>query len=390
MTLVIEDAAGGGALSWPGPAQPDMENLALIYVTDTTDSGTEGSLRYAMEYPGPRRIIPTISGTIELLDDIDIVDSMMYYDGGAGPAPGLLVIGGTIRIFTSDLVFEHLHVRRGDDQNGNSQDCFALTHGSADIVLNHCSVGWGVDENLGINGYENVGQTTSMNRITISNCLIFEGLSCSWHGDGEHSKGALCYFDGKDILFYRCMFVRNKDRNPLFQAGCTGGVINCMHYWGYQPIVLSWTYHSYTSEELYHEIDIIGNKSHGYREGWWIRFNEHSDNSTIYMAGNNGPNDDWDPDSTWGNPHEANVKVLTPNHSYSGITPMEVNAAQALVIDSVGAFPNNRCATDTRVIQFYIDKTPGLIFQQGLGCGNENLVDSPDDVGWDLFPLYEP
>jgi len=151
--------------AWPGPANPDLENLVTIYVTDTTDSGMEGSLRYAMEYPGPRRIVPKISGTIILTDDIEIVDSMMWYDGGIGPAPGLTVTGGSIRIEAHDIVIEYLHVRRENVQNGNDGPGLELLQGCEDVVISHCSISWGKNEAL------------LMNTITFSNCVIFQGLS---------------------------------------------------------------------------------------------------------------------------------------------------------------------------------------------------------------------
>ena len=151
--------------AWPGPAKPNLENLVTIYVTDTTDSGMEGSLRYAMEYPGPRRIIPEISGTIKLNSDINIQDSMMYYDGGVGPAPGLTVTGGSICIEAHDIVIEYLHICRENVQNGNDGPGIELLQGCEDVVISHCSISLGKNEAL------------LMNTTTFSNCVIFQGLS---------------------------------------------------------------------------------------------------------------------------------------------------------------------------------------------------------------------
>ena len=378
--------------SWPGPAEPDLENLVTIYVTDTTDSGTAGSLRYAMEYAGPRRIIPTISGTISLTEEISITNPHMYYDGAAGPSPGLLVIQGAIWIQTTDIVITYLHVRLGDVYYGAGNNCISILHGSHDIVIDHCSLLWGVDQIIGTNPYfGGPGTVADLSRITITNNIISQGLSYVEGPEPEHSKGPLIYYESDSVLVMNNLMVQNRDRNPLFEGGATGQIINNMCYWGYQPMSLCFQTNPITSEACHHHVDIIGNKSSGYRERWQIRFYDFDyNNSQIYMTGNNGPNDDWDTDSIWGNPYEASVRIYTPNFDY-GVTIRSADEAQTYVLANAGAFPNDRCKTDSVVVSYYETKPFGLEFYS-LGEGNEHLVDSPDDLefGWDLFPFYEP
>jgi len=389
MALVITEAVG---LSWEGPADPDLDNLVTIYVTDTTDSGTEGSLRYALEYNGRRRIIPTISGTVELLAHVEIENPHMWYDGASGPSPGLLVIRGAIWIKTTDVVITHLHVRLGDDFNGGGNNCISILHGSQDVVIDHCSLLWGVDQIMGTNPYfGGPGTVADLERITITNNIISQGLSYADHDDGEHSKGPLIYYDSEDVLVAYNLMVQNRDRNPLFEGGATGQIIGNMCYWGYQP--MSICFQSRPSHigggSVYHTLDIMSNKSSGYREQWQIRFYDFDEvNSRIYMEGNNGANDDWDTDSIWGSPYESTVRVHSPNFDY-GVTVRTASEAQTYVLENAGAFPDDRGVTDQRVIDTFINKPYGDEFYS-LGEGNENLIDSQDDLGWDLFPLYNP
>jgi hypothetical protein len=368
---------------WEGPAQPDLDNLTTIYVTNNNDSG-EGSLRWAMEQSGRRRIIPTFSGTIRLHSDIRVDDPHIWYDGASGPSPGLLVVDGSIWITTTDVAITYLHVRLGD-QYAKGTNCISILHGSRDVVIDHCSLLWGVDQIIGTNPYfTGPGTVADLERITITNNILSQGLSYSSHRDGEHSKGPLVYFDSKDVLVAYNLMVQNKDRNPLFEGGATGQIIGNMCYWGYQPMSLCFRTNSMTGEPVHHVVDVISNKSSGYREKFQIRFYDFDyNNSRVYMEGNNGPNDDWDTDSIWGNPYESNIRVHSPNFDY-GVTIRSANEAQRYVLENAGAFPDNRSVTDQRVVDIFINKPFGDEFFQ-RGEGNENLIDSPDQIGWDLF-----
>jgi hypothetical protein len=370
---------------WPGPAQPDFSNVTTVYVTNLNDDGP-GSFRYAFELPFPRRIIPDTTGTIRLQSEIRITNPHCWYDGPSGPPPGLLVLDGGIWVQTHDVAITGLHDRLGDQYNGKGRNCISILHGSHHVVIHGNSFLWGVDQIMGTNGYYGgPGDVADISNITITENIFAEALSYVEGPEPEHSKGLLGYFDTKNILIKDNLFVRNRDRNPLLEGGVTGVIANNMSYWGDQPMSICFWRNPITGESVHHVVDIIGNKSSGFNSGYQIRFYDFDyTNSRIYMEGNNGPNDDWDTDSIWGNPHESTVRVHTPNFNYPGVVYREANEAEKYVLENAGAFPQHRCATDQRIIDIYKNKPYGDVFYR-RGEGNENLVDSPDQVGWDLF-----
>ncbi|MCC5021951.1 MAG: hypothetical protein J6386_03705 [Candidatus Synoicihabitans palmerolidicus] len=107
------------------------------------------------------------------------------------------------------------------------------------MVIDHCSTTWAVDENLSVSGPRLEG-TTSF-RVTISNCLIAEGLDDSSHAKGPHFKGTLIHDRIKQVAIIGCLYASNVDRNPYFKIGSSGVVANTVIYNpGRNAIKASW------------------------------------------------------------------------------------------------------------------------------------------------------
>src|SRR5690606_11314230 len=129
------------------------------------------------------------------------------------------------------------------------------------VIVDHCSLTWGTDEGLSASGprfiaggrtLEDFRNATSR-RITFSNNLIAEGLAYSSHGKGEHSKGTLVHDHVQDILITGNLYAHNYERNPLFEGGVSGQVINNLIYnpgaraAHYNLIAEEWLGHDYAT-----------------------------------------------------------------------------------------------------------------------------------------------
>jgi hypothetical protein len=114
-------------------------------------------------------------------------------------------------------------------------DAFS-TQGARDVIVDHCSMTWGVDENLSASGPRFTGKTPTQwragtsHRITFSNNIIAEGLRHSTHAKGEHSKGSLIHDNASDILIIGNLHAHNHERNPLLKGGVRAMVINNLIY----------------------------------------------------------------------------------------------------------------------------------------------------------------
>lgn len=212
----------------------------IIKVTNLNNEGA-GSLRAAIEATGPRIVVFEVGGVIDLdSKTLSIKNPYITIAGQTAPSPGITLIRGETNISnTHDVIIQHLMFRSGSAgfavKSGKSFDSLSAT-GSFNVIVDHCSLSWGADENLSASGKRFSGETpedwqkgTSHN-VTYSNNLIYESLAKSTHEKGEHSKGGLFHDNARGILLYGNLYASNVERNALFKGGVWAAEINNMIY----------------------------------------------------------------------------------------------------------------------------------------------------------------
>jgi pectate lyase len=207
----------------------------IVKVTNLQSSG-EGSFLDAVKMDGPRIIVFEVGGVIDLEKTRIIIDKpFVTIAGQTAPSPGITFIRGGISVTTHDVIIQHIMVRPGDagepKKSGWEPDGIATSGGNAyNILIDHCSVTWSVDENISASGPRLEGPENTSHKVTISNCLIAECLSNSTHAKGEHSKGSLIHDNCREITVQRNLFAHNKQRNPYFKTAATGIIANNLIY----------------------------------------------------------------------------------------------------------------------------------------------------------------
>ncbi|GAA3142219.1 MULTISPECIES: hypothetical protein [Nonomuraea] len=89
-------------------------------------------------------------------------------------------VAGTIELKGGNIILRHLRFRGGDEL-GTPIDTFGA-RGVRDLIIDHCSFSWGVDECCSVYGNTNV---------TVQWFVISEGLTNSVHDKGRHGMGCL-------------------------------------------------------------------------------------------------------------------------------------------------------------------------------------------------------
>jgi lysophospholipase L1-like esterase len=209
---------------------------ALIRVTTLAASGP-GSLKAAIETPGPRTVVFEVGGVIDMAGGtLDIRHPQITIAGQTAPSPGITVIKAETLVRTHDVVIQHLRFRPGEfgrpKKGGGDQDGLSTVGGARDVIVDHCSFSWATDENLSASGPRFTGDTPedwrrgTSHRITYSHNLLYEGLSNSVHEKGEHSKGSLIHDNTSGVLLYGNVYASNRERNALFKGGAQGAMVN--------------------------------------------------------------------------------------------------------------------------------------------------------------------
>jgi len=350
----------------------------IIRVTNLKANG-EGSLRHALKVQGPRIIVFEVGGVIDLAKNgMAIHEPHVTIAGQTAPSPGITIIRGGISIRTHDVIIKHLMVRPGDagepKKSGWETDGISTSGGEAyNILIDHCSVTWATDENLSVSGSRLKGPDSTSHRVTVSNCLVAEGLSHSTHRSGEHSKGSLIHDNCRNIVINRNLYAHNMRRNPYYKTAATGIIANNLIYNpGKGAIHSYWVEHEWEGhpEPPPARISIVGNVlvpgpdtqaesfvSANHAE-LYIKDNQIKGNVDDLQMTSGSFSEDENP-TVWSD--EMNVLNSSKVFSY--------------VLSNAGARPASRDSVDQRIIN-------------SVRTREGSIIDSQEEVGG--YPDLEP
>lgn len=197
-------AEGGGMFT------PGGRGGKVIVVTSLEDSGP-GTFREACETGGARVIVFNVSGVIRLKSPINLRAPYVTIAGQTSQGDGICVTGQSFLIDTHDVVIRHMRFRRGAQDVASRDDALG-GNAVGNIIIDHCSASWGLDENMSI--YRHVynrdetghGLKLPTVNITIQNSIFSEALDAY-----NHAFGAT--IGGHNSMFCRNLFASNISRN---------------------------------------------------------------------------------------------------------------------------------------------------------------------------------
>ena len=186
-----------------GATTPGGRGGKVIPVTNLSDDGP-GSLRVACEAEGPRIVVFRVSGLITLTRKLVIKNPYITIAGQTAPGDGICLRNFTFVIATHDVVVRYLRSRLGD-LTVQEDDSMTLAAGAKNVIVDHCSATWSIDENLSLAG--------DVSNVTVQWCLIAEGLNHSKHSKGAHGYGSLSRANGP-VTWHHNLWAHNASRNP--------------------------------------------------------------------------------------------------------------------------------------------------------------------------------
>jgi hypothetical protein len=222
---VFPDAQGFGMTT------PAGRGGKIIRVTTLADDGP-GSLREALTAKGPRTVIFEVGGVIPLKRHIEIEEPFLTVAGQTAPSPGITIINEGLRIRVHDVLVQHIRIRVGDSplkvlpqkRSGLCIDPLPERNQEGfNVVIDHCSGSWGVDENFAT-------WEPGVHDVTFRQCIIAEGLSNAGHPKGEHSKGLLIGDHSKRVAVIGNLFAHNTERNPYVKGDVSALIVNNLIY----------------------------------------------------------------------------------------------------------------------------------------------------------------
>ncbi|MYC75808.1 pectate lyase [Candidatus Poribacteria bacterium] len=365
----------------------------VILVTNLNDSGP-GSLREACETAGPRIVVFTVSGTITLESRLTISNPYITIAGQTAPGDGICIKKYQLSINASEVIIRYIRVRLGDETDNDADAISGRYH--KNIILDHVSASWSIDETVSIYYCENV---------TIQWCLISESLYNAGHVKGTHGFGGIWGSDRS--TYHHNLLAHHSSRNPRFASGCGYNDFrnNVIYNWGYNGAYGGEKQHQDSEKFNFTVVNMVanyfkpgpatrpgerayriinpssGNLDDGFGK-WYVADNVVHGNPTV--TANN-----WDGgvQPQGGSSHIAGLKLDEPFDAIP-INQQTAEEAYATVLESVGAALPKRDSIDTRIID---ETRNGYATYEGVTYKNKRrvldaskkcgMIDSQADVG---------
>ena len=341
---------------------------SVVEVTNLNDNG-KGSFRAAIEANDARTVVFRISGTIELESELYITNGNITIAGQTAPGDGICIKNYPLIIAADNVIIRYLRIRLGDEKKfeGDAISCI----GNRNIIIDHCSFSWGIDEVASFYDNEN---------STVQWCLISESLNHSYHQKGEHGYGGI--WGGKRASFHHNLLAHHSSRNPRFNGSRTHRqpeqeIVdfrnNVIYNWGNNS--------SYGGESGNH--NLVANY---YKFGPATRRRDRivepwDGNGKWYVAENFVYGFPGITADNWAGGVQGNFTGQVRFNSLHPSAPVETQSAEQayyLVLANVGAVLPKRDSIDIRIIE---EVKTGTATYGGIWGAGSGIIDSQTQVG---------
>lgn len=361
-TLAFPGAEGFGRFTSGGRGGSVWE------VTNLNDSGP-GSLRAAIEAEGPRTVVFRVSGTIALQSELRIENGDLTIAGQTAPGDGICIRDYMVFIDADNIIIRYIRVRLGDERRQQEDAISGL--GRKNLIIDHCSFSWGMDETATFWDNENT---------TVQWCIISESLHHSFHRKGAHGYGAI--WGGKGASFHHNLLAHHASRTPRFNGSRYHKEPEKEIVDFRNNVIYNWGFNSAYGGEAGRQNVIANYYKYGPATKPKNRIVEPWDGKGKWFVSGNFvygfpeiTADNW-AGGVQGKFWDA-VRVDAP-HPAAPVTTQTAEEAYELVLANAGAVLPKRDPVDLRIIQEVRSGTATYSGKWGAGSG---IIDSQTQVG---------
>jgi hypothetical protein len=351
-------------------------------IVDNLNPNGAGSFQNAVDGLNvPRIVVFRVSGVINLAHDLTIDKPYLTIAGQTAPGSGICIKGYAVLIGrTHDIVIRHIRFRPGDlsgavpaNWGGDSLSIDA----SYNVIIDHCSMSWSIDENTHI--YAGSSTDPDTTNVTMQYCIFAEPLNDSFHIDGPHGCNLLIRTDGGSISIHHNLLAHGDVRNPRLGSDIADSTHrtlldfrnNVIYNWGDS------SGHGGGKNE-YASMNYVGN---------WVQSgpSTYDNTSTLFYSGVTDPTKAdryqiYKSDNYLNNSAPSGWTGFSDEYTQLGsaltlpaVTTQAVLTAKANVLAGAGATLPARDSIDTRIVN-------------SVANGNGAVIDSQTQVG--DWPAY--
>jgi len=238
--LLVATASAQALPAFPGAEGGGAESVggrggAICEVTNLTDAvpAKSGSLRACTDAAGPRIVVFRVGGTIPLVKDIVIRNPYITIAGQTAPGGGITLSGvnspnDVFAVTSHNVVVRYIRFRKGNNTitPPNAGDGISIA-GGHNIIFDHCSVSWAMDENVSAWGGSKFPLPSN---VTLSWNRLAQGLGP--HRNFLTGAASSTLADAMvNIDVHHSLFSNSYERNPLANNKTFRLVNNIIYNW---------------------------------------------------------------------------------------------------------------------------------------------------------------
>ena len=358
---------------------------SVIEVTNLNNHGP-GSLRAAIQASGARTVVFRVSGTIELTSELRIDNDNITIAGQTAPGEGICLKNFPLKISADNVIIRFIRSRHGD-LAGSQDDAMGASE-QENIIIDHCSMSWSVDECASF--YDN-------KNFTLQYCILSESLWRSIHDKGDHGYGGI--WGGQGATFHHNLLAHHTSRTPRFNGSRYSGQPELELVDHRNNVIYNWGFNSCYGGEAGNHNMVANYYKYGPATSVSKRdrivdpdANENG-YGTYYIAGNvtHGypatTEDNWRGVDGVASSTKEEIRLDEPLEA-PGLTPHTAYEAFEHVVARAGAILPERDPIDTRIVHETVTGTA----QYGGAYGDElGIIDSQETVGgWPALESSDP
>ena len=173
----------------------------VYHVTTLEDGDFKGTLRHAVNQRGPRTIVFDVAGNIFLNAPLRIKQDDITIAGQTAPGQGICIARHPVTIGANNVIIRYLRFRVSNEVEGEPDGLGGMDR--KNIIVDHCSISWSVDECCSVYGNEN---------STVQWCIISESLRTAGHSKGAHGFGG--NWGGNHASYHHNLMAHHMSRVP--------------------------------------------------------------------------------------------------------------------------------------------------------------------------------